>query len=219
MGLTPKSRKASVTIVTYPENHSTTRTFNSNPSFQDSLLTDFNLANNGNFILRRSQILDSINATSSDRYKFISRILGVDELESIDTAMFRAKKDLIKDVELIEDNIEKTRLLIINELEIEDFDNILVALNKLIETEGIKTVDSFDEIEECINKLDEIIKSSDYKLSRALSNIFDIIKKEQVIISDISHELADAENYKKEIIKSHDLSELSLIKILKNRSR
>ena len=70
----------------------------------------------------------------------------------------------------------KTRLLIINELEIEDFDNILVALNKLIETEGIKTVDSFDEIEECINKLDEIIKSSDYKLSRALSNIFDIIK-------------------------------------------
>lgn len=207
--------KASVTIVTYPENHSTTRTFNSNPSFQDSLLTDFNLANNGNFILRRSQILDLINATSSDRYKFISRILGVDELESIDTAMFRAKKDLIKDVELIEDNIEKTRLLIINELEIEDFDNILVALNKLIETEGIKTVDSFDEIEECINKLDEIIKSSDYKLSRALSNIFDIIKKAQVIISDISHELADAENYKKEIIKSHDLSELSLIKILK----
>lgn len=207
---------SSVTLVTYPDNHTSSRTFKLNPSIPDSLQEDFNLAANGNFILRRFQILDLINTSSSERYKFISHIIGASDLEKIDTAMYQAKKSLSEEVSKTEDSIHKITEEIKAILKIQDFDDVLSIINQLIEEEGVAPIDSIKELEECTNKINEITKSSDNKLINALNKIFEIIRKIPLVLDEINQELSETENYKKMIIESHDLSKLSLIKILKN---
>lgn len=208
---------ARVTLFTYPDNHTSSRTFNSYPNIPESLQEEFNLAAKGNFILRRSQILDLINATSSERYKFISHIIGADELEKIDTVMYQAQKSLIEEVSKNESNIQKITEEINAILEIQDFNDVLPTINQLIEKEGlILLLDSIKELDECVNKVNEMTKTSDSELISALNTIFGIIKKIPLDLDEINQELSEAENYKKMILESHDLSELSLIKILKN---
>lgn len=207
---------ASVTLVTYPDNHTSSRTFKSNPTIPESLQEDFNLAAKGNFILRRSQILNLITATSSERYKFISHIIGADKLEKIDTAMYQAQKSLIEEVSKKENYIQKITEEINAILEIQDVTDVLPTINQLIENEGLIPLDSIKELDECVNKVNEMTKTSDSELINALNNIFEIIKKILLDMEEINQELSDAENYKKLIMESHDLSELSLIKILKN---
>jgi Recombinational DNA repair ATPase (RecF pathway) len=99
--------KASVGIEFKSGAHFTSRTFSSNPSFPKNFNENIELAKNGKFILRRSQILNLINTTPAQRYAFISEIIGANELEKTSTAMDQAKKYLDDEVRKIENNIKK----------------------------------------------------------------------------------------------------------------
>ena len=212
---TKNPNNASVNLEINPGRHNATRTFNSSPSFPESLQDNIKLAKIGQFILRRSQILDLINTTPSERYKFISYIIGSDELEKVDTAMFQAKKYLAEDVKKIEDNIKKISEEINELLKIQDSKNIIPTLNKFLENEGLEDIASIKELKDRKNEINEMTKSSDNLLLSALNNIFTIIKELSVIMGEIYQELSNSEDYKK-LMKIHDQSELSLIKILKN---
>ena len=206
--------ESSVTLKINPGSHNITRTFNSAPSFPESLQDNVNLAKIGQFILRRSQILNLINTTPAERYKFISYIIGADELGKIDTAMFQAEKYLTEDVEKIEDNIERLGEEVNELLKIQDSKNIIRSLNEFLEKEGLEVI-SVKELEDRMNEINEMTKSSDNVLIGALNNIFRIIKEAPLVLGEINQELYDSDDYKK-LIKSHDQSELSLMKILKN---
>jgi recombinational DNA repair ATPase RecF len=212
---TKNPNNASVNLELNPGNYNATRTFNSSPSFPESLQDNVKLAKIGQFILRRSQILNLINTTPSERYKFISYIIGSDELEKVDTAMFQARRYLAEDVKKIEDNIKKISEEINELLKIQDSKNIIPTLNEFLENEGLKDITSVKELEDRKNEINEMTKSSDNVLISALNNIFTIIKEAPVIIGEIDQELNDSEDYKK-LMKIHDQSELSLMKILKN---
>ena len=212
---TKNPNNSSVNLELNPGNYNATRTFNSSPSFPESLQDNVKLAKIGQFILRRSQILNLINTTPAERYKFISYIIGSDELEKVDTAMFQAKKYLAEDVKKIEGNIKKISEEIIELLKIQDSKNIIPTLNEFFENEGLKDITSIKELEDRENEINEMTKSSDNVLISALNNIFTIIKEAPVIIGEIDQELSDSEDYKK-LMKIYDQSELSLMKILKN---
>ena len=80
-----------------------------------------------------------INTSPSERYNFISNIIGTDELEKIDKAMYQAQKYLKDDVIRIESNIEKNREEINNILEIQDSDYILPTINQFLDKEELRT--------------------------------------------------------------------------------
>ena len=207
--------ESSISLEINPGTHIITRTFDSNPTFPESLKESANLAKNGKFILRRSQILDLINKSPSERYNFISNIIGTDELEKIDKAMYQAQKYLKDDVIRIESNIEKNIEEIDNILEIQDSDYILPTINQLLDKEELEPISSIKELEGCINKLYEMSKLSDNELLIALKDILRIIKEMFSLMVEIDYEFADAENQKK-VIECHDQSELPIMEILKN---
>lgn len=208
--------KSSVSFDFHPEGNNITKTFNSSPTFPDILKDDVNLAKKGQFILRRSQILNLIDASPSERYKFISNIIGSDKLEDFDTSMFQARKYLVGEVKKIEANIENINEEINDLINVRDSNDILFTINQFLEKEGLESIDSIEELEKCKVALNEITKSSNNELIGVLNNISDIIKNIPEIVDKINQELSEANNHKLKIIKSHDLSELSLIKILKN---
>ena len=212
---TKNLNESSVSLEINPGTHIISRTFNSNPTFPESLKDSINLAKNGKFILRRSQILDLINKSPSERYNFISNIIGIDELENIDKAMYQAKKYLKEEVTRIENNIQKNTEEINNILKIQDSDYILPTINQLLEEEDLEPISLIKELEECMNKIYEMSKSSDNELLNALKDILRIIKEIYSVMVEINQEFSEAENQKK-VIDCHDQSELPVMEILKN---
>ncbi|AUB59804.1 hypothetical protein BK009_03395 [Methanobacterium subterraneum] len=208
--------KASVGIEFKSGAHFTSRTFSSNPSFPKNFNENIELAKNGKFILRRSQILNLINTTPAQRYAFISEIIGANELEKTSTAMDQAKKYLDDEVRKIENNIKKNNDDIKNILQVQDSNNILPTINDWLGKEYLNNINSLEKLEDCINHLKTITKSSDKELIGALDNISVTINEILLIVKDVTQEFYDAETYKERINQSHAQSDLSLIKLLKN---
>jgi recombinational DNA repair ATPase RecF len=75
------------------------RTLNSFSTYPSPLENEFKIAENGRFILRRSQILNFIESAPAERYKFLGNILGIDKLEKTEKEFLKAYKQLQNQVE------------------------------------------------------------------------------------------------------------------------
>ena len=83
--------------------------------------------------------------------------------------MFQANKYLIDDEKKIKKNIEKISGEINDILEINESKNILLTINQLLINEGLETINSIEKLEDCVNKLNELSKSSDNELITTLA--------------------------------------------------
>lgn len=192
------------------------RTINSAPSCPKPLEDYFKLAENGKFILRRSQILEFINSTPAERYKFIGKIIDIEELEKIEKALKGAKDKIQKAFDNENESITEIKEKIQLILEEETYtDDILPVLNTLLIKEGFTALKSIDEIDEYVKKLEENIKSPDYDKLYTLNDIQKKIDKINSLDENIVHLFEETNNLKDEIIKNHNLADLSLIELLK----
>ncbi len=212
---TNNPEKSSVSLEINPETHIITRTFNSTPDFPDIFKEDIDLAKNGKFILRRSQILNLINTTPSERYKFISDIIGSEKLEKIDTAMFQANKYLKEKIKDIEEKIDKNNSEINEILNIQNSDEILFHINQLLTEQSLESLNSIGEIEGCVEEIDKISKQIDNKSLNALNDSLRVFKNIFILIEKILEELSKSEKYV-ESVKNNSQSEFSLMKLLQN---
>lgn len=208
--------KPYVTLEINPGSHIISRTFGSNLNAPKILQKDFDLAQKGQFILRRSQILKLVNTIDSERYKFISDIIGSENLEKIDTAIYQANNQFKKDSARIEEKLEKIKKDIISTLEIQEYDEIIPKINLLLSNEGLDNINSTKELELCLDSLHEIIKSSNDQLNTVLNSISSLTQKIATTTRKLNGEFLEAETLRKRIIESQNQSDLPLLKILKN---
>src|SRR3990167_11273816 len=152
------------------------RTFTDFSTCPDVLKDYFEEAHQGQFLLRRSQILEFIISQPGDRYLAIASIIGVESLDPIEREMMRSRDRLEGDKESIEKAIKATlsELTDLFTKEVKDHNDILEALNGIIDKLGMDRILSVQEITKCgesllrklkldpnsndkIKKLDEII--------------------------------------------------------------
>lgn len=203
-----------------PGSHLLERTISSAPTCPESFKDYFKLAENGRFILHRFQILEFINSTPAERYKFIGRIMEIEELEKIEKALKWAEKNIQEafdnEIGSINEMKEKIRLILGEEIYTDD---IFSILNTLLVKEDFTPLKSIDEIDEYVKKLDESIKSPDYIKIYALDDIQDKVNKINSLDKNIVHLFEETNNLKNEIIENYNLSDLSVIELLKKSKK
>jgi len=88
-----------VGITLNPGTISLSRTFKSEPIPPETFKDYFQVTQTGNFILRRSQILEFIVCRPADRFRTIGSIIGIESLDDIELKMMKLCDDLKKKVE------------------------------------------------------------------------------------------------------------------------
>jgi len=194
------------------------RTLKSSMEYPKSLEYYFNVADKRTFILRRSQVLKFIESSPSDRYKFIGTVLGVEKLESIELEMQRAQKYLKQKIKEKNEKITKIKekLSFCLDSQIEKEKDLIPAINQLIESQGDYQIESVDEIEDCYKKLDSLVNQDNIEKFNALNEISSSNETINTLNEDIMKEFHQADSLKNEILEIHGISDLPIIKILKN---
>lgn len=67
------------------------RTISNAPVVPSVLATVWDTAKGGNFVLRRSQLLDFIHADPAERFRTVGSLIGIEALDEIELAMMRAR--------------------------------------------------------------------------------------------------------------------------------
>ena len=91
--------RTEVTVAFTGENQPFTIPFpRRSPKVRSALRPLFDMAKDHPFVLRRSQILNFVNARPSERYKEISKIVGLGDLDTIDSVWRRERKEAEREV-------------------------------------------------------------------------------------------------------------------------
>jgi len=141
-----------------PGNISLTKTFTSSPIPPDTFCDYFQVTQTGNFIFRRSQILEFIVCKPADRYKTIGSIIGIESLDEIELNMMKLRDGLKQEVESEEKKIKQLFQELSENLEeeVNKFDEICLALNKKLEEYEFPQLESLEDdykyIEEAYNE-------------------------------------------------------------------
>jgi DNA repair exonuclease SbcCD ATPase subunit len=204
-----------------PTSCSLERTLDSLNTCPDELKDDMAVAENIPFILRRSQILEFINSAPGDRYKQIGSMIGVDNLEKIESTLKNALDDIhdnintkLRHSEKINENLGQ-----ILDDDLKEADEILSSINNFLDNEDLDPLESVDEIEDYVNKLEKTVKTIDSNKIHTLDNISRKIKKIDSADKEITELFEKIEDLKEKIFQEHDISDLSLIEILKTSKK
>lgn len=141
-----EQKDVSICVTFDPGNIELLRTFNKVPACTDVVKDYFNAASSGNFILRRAQILEFIMSQPAERFRAISSILGIDELDNYELEIMRARDRLEAGVSSAGARIkglyqELSGLL---EQEIKSKEETLKALNEQLKALDLPIIESFD---------------------------------------------------------------------------
>lgn len=136
-----------IEMVFNPGTISLCRTFTSNPIPPSTFEDYFQVTQTGNFIFRRSQILEFIVCKPADRYKTIGNIIGIESLDEIERNMMNLRDDLKKKVESEETQIRQLfrDFSIYLEEEVTEIHEILPTLNKKLGELGLPPIESLEE--------------------------------------------------------------------------
>lgn len=218
VNFTPDDLKIEMVIKQDNTDYTIERTLNSSVKYPESLENYFNVADKRTFILRRSQVLKFIESSPSDRYNFIGTVLGVEKLESIELEMQRAQKYLKEKIKEKNDKIIKIKekLSFCLDSEIENEKDLIPAINQLFGSKEDFQLESVDEIEDCYKKLDSLANQDNIDKFNAIKEISSSIETINTLNDDIMKEFHQADSLKTEILEIHGISDLPLIKILRN---
>ncbi len=204
-----------------PTSCSLERTMDSVPICPEELEDDMAAAENSPFILRRSQILEFINSAPGKRYKQIGSMIGVDNLEKIESTLKDAVGDIQSDINTKLGHSEKIKenLGQILDDDLKEAYEILALINNFLDKEDLDHLESVDEIEDYVNKLEKTVKTIDSSKIHTLDNISGKIKKINSADIEITELFSIIEDLKEKIFQEHDISDLSLIEILKTSKK
>ncbi len=169
-----KDDDVSIRIVFNPRTISLLRTFREPPIPSKQFDEYFKVAQRGNFILRRSQILKFIVCSPADRYKAIASILGLEQLDDVELALKHARDQLeghLKSIENQKGEIYDEISKLVNE-KITNNDDILLSLNKRAQEVNVPVIKSLDELKGLSeNMLEHMTTAKDPALLTELEGI------------------------------------------------
>ncbi len=164
-----------------------TRTFDKKYRIPMSFVDYFKGAENGNIILRRSQILDFIHDQPSNRYKSFGDLIGLETLEETECCFRRLNEKVRQDIEYCIKRIkyEYDALSELLNKRIENREDILRELNFILESANILKLKSLDEVSLRKMELMALHFGSDYnKIFGSNSNI---AKLESIDFDEINY--------------------------------
>ena len=201
-----------------PDNVSLNRTFAASPSPPEQFEDYFQVTQSGTFIMRRSQILTFIMSKPADRFKAIGSIIGVDPLDEIERGMNRVREALKDKIKLKK---EKTGGLIIYlstiiEKDITKVEEVLPALNELLQEFDMPILKSFEDVDKHAEEMLKAVKKPEnIDKIEVLNKILGTTKTE-LIAKEIIDELNDLNNKVKHLLREEIKLELSVVDILES---
>lgn len=151
-----------VSIAFDPGNICLTRTFETHPKPPILLSKYLNSARSGTFILKRSQILEFIASQPADRFRALASIIGVEPLDEIELEMMRVRDDLEGEVRIKSESVQRLLGALSSDLqsEIQAVDEVLPALNRILETANLPLIGSFNDVEAHAQKMLKVVKGA-----------------------------------------------------------
>lgn len=193
------------------------RTFNESPSPSPNLKNYFKVVQNGEFILRRKQLLNVIDVRPAERFDAITNLIGIDSLKSTENELRSAKNYLNKEVSQKKEYME----IIIQDIskiigqKIKSVDDVLPILNNLLENNKLPIIESFEEVSKHNEKLFRFTKSS-YKVDLFYS-LQEILEKSEkcIIHQDMCQRVNNLSTEFSQLMQNNLESSLSILDLLK----
>lgn len=138
------------------------RTFELSPSPPERFKEYFQITQKGTFILRRSQILTFIMSTPANRFRAIGSILGVESLDKIELEMKRVSDNLKGKIDSIKEKIDGLikDLSAIVERDIANIEDVLLALNNMLQKASLPLINSLEDIEAHAEEMLKTVKKA-----------------------------------------------------------
>jgi len=201
-----------------PGNIVLNRNFASSPSPPEQLKDYFQITQKDTFILRRSQILTFIMSKPADRFRAIGSIIGVEPLDEIELGMMRVRDDLKSRIESKEEKIDGliSDLSTIIETNITKVEEVLPALNKMLQEAGLPLIRSLEDVDKHAEEMLKTVKKTEsIDKIRVLNEILGTTKTE-LISDEVIDELNDLNNKVKHLLQEDIRLELSVANLLKS---
>ncbi|MGQ4875699.1 MAG: AAA family ATPase [Promethearchaeia archaeon] len=114
-----------------------TKTIKDKPIIPPRMEELFNTAREQKFILNRSELLEFINSSPSDRFKIIAKLIGLGDLEKQSKEFSKLSNEISKHLNLVEDSYNK----------------ILEKISKFLKTKATNTSDILEKLNSKLSKL------------------------------------------------------------------
>ncbi len=177
----------------------------------------FNAASSGNFILRRAQILEFIISQPAERFRAISSILGIDELDNYELEIMRARDRLEAGASSAGARIKSLyqELSGLLETKIKSKEETLQALNEQLKALNLPIIESFDALGKHAELMLGKIKSEE-AIRRAghLEEITSMTKSRIVEPGKLIEELGEINNGVKELSETQNRKERNIATLL-----
>ena len=200
------------------EGETLTRKYNSFSPIPPEYKKYFDLAQNGEFILRRKQILEFIDSSPSDRFKVISGFMGIEYLDKIEREINGSITKLKTKISVKETGIQDILNNIANIVgkDIIKENEVLPSLNELFKKNNLPELNSFEDAPDHSKKMFSIVKENSDNLGNII--IFKEIqqKTEKTVKTDL-YEKLEVFNSKLLTLLNENMNEnISLKKLLES---
>jgi len=211
-------KKEDVNIeITFQDNTRLNRTYSNVPALKHHLGSYFDVAQKGQFILRRSQILEFVISAPADRFKAIGNLMGIDPLDKIELEMMRLRDRLQGDAnskkEIISSSLKGISEIL--EKKIEKIDEILIVLNNKLQKIKFPSIKSFEDVDQYIeNRFKNFLSREEISENTIIFNQVISEIKSYSLIKDLKQEFNKFEKLKNKLSEIQIETNLSLIKVL-----
>jgi len=154
------------------------KTFSNTHDVPSHLKNYFNVAKNGTFILRRSQILEFIHNIPSNRFRTIGTLLGIEKLDSIESIFTKVKDYFTKEIEskkYIQNNNFENLTKILG-TDVSNIDNILPSLNEQLKKQNLNQLISFDDSKHYQSMLLKDLHTTENNTSFVIQELYQILQ-------------------------------------------
>ena len=168
-----------VELVFNPNHIPLHRSLSESYELPDTLKNYFQVTQKGMFILRRYQILSFIMSKPSERFKAISSIIGIENLDEIELKMMHVRDNLLATIEYKNGIIDKITddIIEITGEKINTFEDFIPILNKKLIESNLPVVESFAKIDSHAEEMLKTVKRAENPDEiRTLSEIIRLTK-------------------------------------------
>jgi len=201
-----------------PGNILLNRTFSENPQPPESFKDYFNIASNGIFILRRTQILNFIISQPAQRFNALADIIGVRPLDEIELDMKRVRDDFkgIIDSKITAMNRILEELSHTLNFDVKKEDDALKGLNNYLKNNNLPILPSLTETEKHTEDMLKKVKQADAKnkFKMQLNEILILVNTNPFDIKETLSVLEDVNIHLKRLIKEDTVNNINISKLI-----
>jgi len=204
-----------VTFKFLPGDITIERSFDSLANIPSELVNYFDVAEKNTFILHRAQLLGFIIAQPSERFRAIGDIIGIGDLDDIESEIKRLNDGLKKIILPITMDIEEktSKIVEIIGTELKSEEDVIEYINAVLTKDNFPTITSLDELDKHLEViLIDIKKNANEDKLSTLNNIIKFTS--QFPIVEICQKLNLANEELKEISNEEYKKKILLLSIL-----